>query len=52
MINRNSYLNKFSDVKLQNKLDILKNYTYSKLCTKSQALPVTAAYMAETLGRA
>jgi hypothetical protein len=50
MIDRKSYLNRFPDVKLQQKLDILKYHAYSKLCTKSQALPVTAACMAEILG--
>ena len=38
------------DVKLQKKLDIIRYYAYAKLCTKYQALPVTAAYMAEILG--
>jgi hypothetical protein len=51
MINRKSYLNRFPDVKLQKKLDILKFHTYSKLCMEYQALPVTAACMAEIFGR-
>jgi len=50
MIDRKPCLNKVLDVKLQKKLDIIKYCAYAKLCTKYQALPVTAAYMAEILG--
>jgi len=50
MINRKPCLNKFLNVKLQKKLDIIKYYAYAKHCTKYQALPVTAAYMGEILG--
>jgi len=50
MIDRKPCLNKFLDVKLQKKLDIIRYYAYAKLCAKYQALPVTAVYMAAILG--
>jgi len=51
MVDRKPCLEKSPDVKLQTKFDIIKYHAYARPCTKSQALPVTAANMAEILGR-
>jgi hypothetical protein len=48
---QNTLSRQMSSIRLaKKKRHIIESHVYTKLCTNFQALPVTAAYMAETLG--